>query len=203
MANYHLKDNRLSLKAQGILSKVLSLPENWDFSLAGMVKICKDGRDSIRSGLNELEEYGYLKRERARDGKGKLSGAVWNWHEKPTFKNPTSENPTYENPLQLSTKGINELKEVRGETPTPSNFGLINIHTFRGNAVAGVYYQWVEAQRRNNKLNQEQFFNLLDNFVKHCESQGKDAATKQDYMSYFDNLRRNGRLKTKKRRVAL
>lgn len=60
MSNYHLKDKRLSLKAKGLLSLMLSLPENWDYSVKGLVSLCKEGSSSVETGLKELKKYGYL-----------------------------------------------------------------------------------------------------------------------------------------------
>ena len=60
MSNYHLRDKRMSLKAKGLLSFMPSLPLDWDYSLDGLEKICKEGKDSIKSALNELKLYGYL-----------------------------------------------------------------------------------------------------------------------------------------------
>ena len=63
LSNYHFKDTRLSYKAKGLLSLMLSLPEDWDYSIDGLVSLSADGRDSIMSGLKELEKFGYLRRE--------------------------------------------------------------------------------------------------------------------------------------------
>lgn len=62
MSNYHLRDKRLSLKACGLLSKVLALPPDWEYSVSGLAAICKEGREAIRNALNELAEYGYVER---------------------------------------------------------------------------------------------------------------------------------------------
>lgn len=70
MSNYHLKDKELSLKATGLLSKMLSLPEDWDYSLNGLVAITKDGLDSVRSALNELKEHNYIEILKLRTSKG-------------------------------------------------------------------------------------------------------------------------------------
>ncbi len=70
MSNYHLKDVNLSLKAKGLLSLMLSLPDNWDYSINGLVAICKENIRAIRSGLNELEEFKYLKRNRTKKANG-------------------------------------------------------------------------------------------------------------------------------------
>ena len=61
MSNYHLRDMSLSLKAKGLLSLMLSLPENWDYTMKGLARICKDGIDSISGGIRELEAHGYTR----------------------------------------------------------------------------------------------------------------------------------------------
>lgn len=72
MSNYHLRDMSLSLKAKGLLSLMLSLPANWDYTMKGLARICKDGVDSIGGGIRELEARGYLIRERVRGANGQL-----------------------------------------------------------------------------------------------------------------------------------
>ena len=86
ISNYHLRDKNLSLKTIGLLSLILSLPEDWDYSQAGLAAICKDGEDSIRSGLKELEKYGYLERERERDANGRMTGIIYRIFEVPKDK---------------------------------------------------------------------------------------------------------------------
>ena len=82
MNNYHLRDQNLSLKAKGLLSMVLSLPDDWEFSLAGLTAICKEGKDSISNTLFELERRGYLVRERARNEHGWIRGVVYTFYER-------------------------------------------------------------------------------------------------------------------------
>ena len=72
MSNHHLRNRRLSLKAKGLLSLMLSLPEDWDFTQRGLASICRDGVDSIASAIHELEASGYLSRRRIRDALGRL-----------------------------------------------------------------------------------------------------------------------------------
>lgn len=72
MSNYHLRDPNLSNKARGLLSTMLSLPDNWDYTTRGLAKICKDGVDGITAQLKELEQYGYLIRHRIRDTGGRI-----------------------------------------------------------------------------------------------------------------------------------
>ena len=73
MSNYHLRDKNLSCKACGLLSKMLSLPDEWDYTTRGLAKICKDGVESITTALKELEECGYLIRRQNRDEKGRMA----------------------------------------------------------------------------------------------------------------------------------
>lgn len=103
--NTALKDKNLSLKARGLLITMLSLPDNWDFSEKGLCAILeKDGQSSIRSGLKELEEYGYLVRTRERDQHGKISNVAWTIYDYPHLENPSMVNPSLDNRLQLNTK---------------------------------------------------------------------------------------------------
>ena len=76
MSNYHLRDRSLSLKAKGLLSLMLSLPEDWDYTMKGLARICKGGIDSISGGIRELEAHGYLVRARVRNENGQLGSIV-------------------------------------------------------------------------------------------------------------------------------
>jgi len=83
MSNHHLKNKQLTLKAKGLLSQMLSLPDDWDYTLKGLTKINTDGIDSIRTAINELIEHGYISRERARDELGRLHNADYVIRENP------------------------------------------------------------------------------------------------------------------------
>ena len=83
MANHHLRNKALSLKAKGLLSLMLSLPEDWDYTTRGLSCICKDGVDSIRVGIQELEANGYLVRERRRNENGQYGAIEYTILEKP------------------------------------------------------------------------------------------------------------------------
>ena len=98
MANFHLRDKNLSLKAVGLLSKMLSFSDGWQFSTRGLSAICKEGPDAILSALRELENYGYLVRHQARDEKGRMSSMVFEIYEKPQEGLPETGNPYTENP---------------------------------------------------------------------------------------------------------
>ena len=98
MANFHLKDQNLSLKAVGLLSKMLSFNNGWQFSTRGLAAICKEGPDAILSALRELEEHGYLVRHRQRDAKGRMCNTIFEIYEQPQPVPPHRENPHMENP---------------------------------------------------------------------------------------------------------
>ena len=121
MANYHLRDKTLSLKAVGLLSKMLSFNDGWQFSTKGLSMICKEGPDAVLAALRELEDHGYLVRHRQRDSKGRMSNTVFEIYEQPQpvsphrekpdvdnpdMENPHMENPHGENPAQLNTNQV-------------------------------------------------------------------------------------------------
>ena len=108
MSNHHLRNTALSLKAKGLLSLMLSLPEGWDYTTKGLARICKDGVDSICAGVRELEEQGYVVRERVRNPNGQLGAIEYTILEQP--RPPEREKPEQENPAQLNTKGSSKQK---------------------------------------------------------------------------------------------
>ena len=105
MCNHHLRNTELSLKAKGLLSLMLSLPDNWDYTTKGLSFICKDGVDSISTALKELERHGYLTRQRLRYENGQLGDIEYTIHEQPVtapseLSPPKRENPVQEKPVQ-------------------------------------------------------------------------------------------------------
>lgn len=112
MANHHLRDERLSLKSKGLLSVILSLPDDWRISIEGMTQFSSDGKDAIRSAIRELTDAGYITRAQTHSEAGTFSGYDYIVHETPaaspssgfpTTENPTTENPTLRNTEKLST----------------------------------------------------------------------------------------------------
>lgn len=133
MANYHLRDISLSLKAKGLLSLMLSLPEGWDYTTKGLACICKDGVDSICSTVKELENAGYVQRRRLRDELGHLTEIEYTILEKPVRpvsteyppkagKAPKRENPVLGNPvLDIPEQVSPEQEESEQEKPAQLN----------------------------------------------------------------------------------
>ena len=107
MSNHHLRNKELSLKAKGLLSQMLSLPEDWDYTLSGLSYINREKIDAIREAIKELEKAGYITRRQGRDEKGKMTSIEYTIYEQPqppeldcpVLENPTADNPILENPI--------------------------------------------------------------------------------------------------------
>ena len=127
MSNHHLRNKKLTLKAKGLLSQMLSLPEDWDYTLAGLSHINREKIDAIREAVRELERAGYIVRSRERDAKGRLRGADYVIYEQPqlppkpdlpTLENPTLENPTQEKPTLEKPTQENPMQIIKEEQKT-------------------------------------------------------------------------------------
>ena len=144
MSNHHLRNKELSLKAKGLLSQMLSLPEDWDYTLAGLSYINRESIDAIRTAVWELEKAGYITRRQGRDEKGKMTAIEYTIYEQPQppaldcpvlenptadnpiLENPTADNPTSENPMQLN-KDIQKTdlsKKEKSNTDLSSNHSI-------------------------------------------------------------------------------
>ena len=131
MSNHHLKNRALSLKAKGLLSLMLSLPDDWDYTLQGLAHISLEKVDAIRKAITELENEGYITRTRERDEQGRLRGTEYIIREqpisekptleKPTLDKPTQAKPTLENPTQLNKNIYNKNKSSMYEEIPQSN----------------------------------------------------------------------------------
>ena len=144
MSNHHLRNKELSLKAKGLLSQMLSLPEDWDYTLAGLSYINRESIDAIRTAVWELEKAGYITRRQGRDEKGKMTAIEYTIYEQPQppaldcpvlenptadnpiLENPTADNPTSENPTQLNKELLktNLPKKEKLNTDISSNHSI-------------------------------------------------------------------------------
>ena len=143
MSNHHLRNKELSLKAKGLLSQMLSLPEDWDYTLAGLSYINRESIDAIRTAVWELEKAGYITRRQGRDEKGKMTAIEYTIYEQtqppaldcpvlenptadnPILENPTPDNPTSENPMQLNK----DIQKTNLSKKEKSNTDLSNNHS--------------------------------------------------------------------------
>lgn len=124
MSNYHFKERQMSLKAKGLLSLMLSLPDDWNYNVSGLVRLSKDGKDSVMSALAELEKFGYLTRTQQINRKGQFSGIEYNIFEEPQQEEAIAakqnadkqitEKQNAEKPPQLNTNPLrtNENKDI-------------------------------------------------------------------------------------------
>lgn len=129
MSNHHLRNKELTLKAKGLLSQMLSLPEDWDYTLKGLAAINRESIDAIRTAVLELEQAGYIVRSRVRDERGCLRGCDYIVYERPQEKppKPTWENPTLDNPtLAQPTLENPMLDSPTQENPTQLNKEIQN-----------------------------------------------------------------------------
>ena len=118
MANHHLRDERLSLRAKGLLSMLLGLPDDWEISIRGLSSIVRDGVASVQTGINELIDAGYIVRQRQHAEDGTFAGFEYIIHERPPYtdlpytENPYTVTPYTENREQLNTKQSNTNQSI-------------------------------------------------------------------------------------------
>ena len=128
MSNIHLKDKRLSLRAAGLLSKILSLPPEWDYTVTGLAKITADGVDSVRAAVRELESFGYITRRQLRDERGRMSQNEYHVYEDPKQNPEFSEQsePT-DNIFLCEPSAVEPLREIPStELPTAGTYNILN-----------------------------------------------------------------------------
>ena len=144
MSNHHLRDKALSLKSKGLLSMMLSLPEDWNYTTRGLAKICKEGVDAIGGALRELEAAGYIIRHQLRDRQGRISDTEYVIYEQPQPKapdtpqpdtaSPDTENPYLDDP---DTEKPAELNIEKSRTQKSNTQGSsTDSIPFRGTAAA-------------------------------------------------------------------
>ena len=159
MSNHHLRDKSLSLKAKGLLSLMLSLPEDWDYTTKGLACICKDGVDSICATVRELEGAGYIVRQRERHADGTLGGIEYTILEQPREPEPPKRafpeqvKPEQENPAQLNieeqskeelnTDVMTSFPSFPHESKTTQENGMERRETYRAQIMANVDYDYL------------------------------------------------------------
>ncbi len=182
MANFHLRDKNLSLKAVGLLSKMLSFNDGWKFSTRGLASICKEGPDAILSALRELESCGYLVRHRQRDAKGRMSNTVFEIYEEPQPVSPRTENPHMENPdmdnpdMDKPHKDIpaqrNTEQEITQEEKTNlSNYQSINLDGMDGIDMRSRYEELIrdnlelDILAQNSRLDMDRISEMVETML--------------------------------------
>ena len=173
ISNFHLREKDMSLKAKGLLSLMLSLPEDWDYSVGGLAKLSKDGKDSVTNTLIELERFGYVKRTQCLNDKNQFDGYDYDIYEEPQFEEetPLTGNPLTGNPQQLNTNILNTnlikeekyKKEEKCEIPYVEIIDYLNLKTkshykySTNKTIACIKARWNEGFRL------EDFKKVIDN----------------------------------------
>ena len=180
MSNHHLRNKELSLKAKGLLSQMLSLPEDWDYTLAGLSYINREKIDAIRTAIWELEKAGYITRRQGRDEKGKMTAIEYTIYEqpqppqlenpilenptagKPILENPTTDNPTLENPTQLN-KDIQRTDLPKKEK---SNTDLSSTHSIPIHSLNPLPYGDTAAAPERKRTERNDAYRVYEEIIK-------------------------------------
>ena len=167
MSNHHLKNRALSLKAKGLLSLILSLPDDWDYTLRGLAYISLESVDSVRKAVTELENEGYITRTRTRDEQGRLRGTEYIIREQPVSEEPISEKPVSEKPI-LENPTLDNPAQAK---PTLENPTQLNINIYNKNK-SSVYEEI-------NQSNQSKETAELTEILQKCELEDFEKKTAQ------------------------
>lgn len=167
MSNHHLKNRALSLKAKGLLSLILSLPDDWDYTLRGLAYISLESVDSVRKAVTELENEGYMTRTRTRDEQGRLRGTEYIIREQPVSEEPISEKPASEKPI-LENPTLDKPAQAK---PTLENPTQLNINIYNKNK-SSVYEEI-------NQSNQSKETAELTEILQKCELEDFEKKTAQ------------------------
>ena len=128
MSNHHLRNEKLSLKAKGLLSMMLSLPDDWNYTTRGLAKICKEGVDAIGNALRELETAGYIVRHQLRDRQGRISDTEYVIYEQPQPRQPETPGPDTAEPDTASPDTENPYME-KPDTEKPAELNIEKSNT--------------------------------------------------------------------------
>lgn len=156
MSNIHLRDQNLSLKAKGLLSLLLSLPDDWHYSIRGLTKISKESPDGISSGLKELEAAGYLTRRQLRGERGRMGETEYTIYEEP--RAPCQDSPCTENPVT-----------VKPDTASPCTESPVQINTEKTNT-----------DRSNTNKNKYPFHSYQEAAQETADEMGKEREAYRD-----------------------
>ena len=183
MSNVHLRDEKLSLKAKGLLSMFLSLPDNWNYSISGLAKISKESRSSINSGLKELETAGYLVRRQLRDKKGHLANTEYTIYEEPrapcvdfpSTDNPSAEDPSSDNP---SAGNCKEISKEESNTEKQNT----DVNKYRFNS----FQELAEVTAEEMRKEREAYSDLIKENIEYDFLVRNHNLRKQDIEDIFD-----------------
>ena len=190
MSNHHLRNRDLSLKAKGLLSQMLSLPEDWDYTLKGLSLINRESVDAIRTAVWELERAGYITRQQGRDEKGKMADMVYTIYEQPpadrrpvlenptsagpvlenptsagpVLENPTSDNPVSENPTQLNKEiqrtDLPKTEKINTDSQSTHSIPILSPSPLRGDAAVAA------PERKGTEASRQSAFEIYREIIR-------------------------------------
>lgn len=174
MSNHHLKNRALSLKAKGLLSLMLSLPDDWDYTLQGLAHISLEKVDAIRKAITELENEGYITRTRERDEQGRLRGTEYIIREQPISEKPTLEKPMLEKPMlekpMLEKPTLDKPTQAK---PTLENPTQLNKNIYNKNKSS--MYEEIPQSNQSKEGKETELTEILQN----CELKSFESKTAQ------------------------
>lgn len=161
MSNYHFKEKEMSLKAKGLLSMMLSLPDNWDYSIGGLVSLCAEGETAVKSALKELKKFGYLQMKRRKNKDGTFT---WEYiiYEIPQIEEPSTENPSMDEPYI--------------ENPPMDNLSMENHPIYKDTNSSSINKLKTKELKTNNKKKESKktsFDELIEKYTDNKELQNE------------------------------
>ena len=187
MSNHHLRNGKLSLKAKGLLSMMLSLPEDWNYTTRGLAAICKEGVDAIGGALRELETAGYIVRHQLRDRQGRISDTEYVIYEQPQPKNPDTPQPDTASP------DTENPDMVKPDTEKPAELNIEKSNTKKsityGSSTDSIPFRETAAVRPPERKGREAMsVTEIENYRELILENIEYDCLKQRYPLYLDDL---------------
>ncbi len=187
MSNHHLRNGKLSLKAKGLLSMMLSLPEDWNYTTRGLAAICKEGVDAIGGALRELETAGYIVRHQLRDRQGRISDTEYVIYEQPQPKNPDTPQP------DTALPDTENPDMVKPDTEKPAELNIEKSNTKKsityGSSTDSIPFRETAAARPPERKGREAMsVTEIENYRELILENIEYDCLKQRYPLYLDDL---------------
>ena len=192
MSNHHLRNHELSLKAKGLLSMMLSLPDDWNYTTRGLAKICKEGVDAIGSALRELETAGYIVRNQLRDQQGRISDTEYVIYEKPQPRQPETPRPDTAVPDTASPDTENPYLD-KPDTEKPAELNIEKSNTEKtityGSSTDSIPFRETAAARPPERKGRDAMsVTEIENYRELIQENIEYDCLKQRYPLYLDDL---------------
>ena len=192
MSNHHLRNHELSLKAKGLLSMMLSLPDDWNYTTRGLAKICKEGVDAIGNALRELETAGYIVRHQLRDRQGRISDTEYVIYEQPQPRQPETPGPDTAEPDTASPDTENPYMD-KPDTEKPAELNIEKSNTEKsityGSSTDSIPFRETAAARPPERKGRDAMsVTEIENYRELILENIEYDCLKQRYPLYLDDL---------------